>query len=315
MSVEEERVIESAGVLAEVQGLRMLGTISKPLAPEKLAPILARMREVPGGQADPAVLAPERDFRNAFDRTELFLQYQPKVWMRTGKFAGVEALARWKHPELGVLQPASFVPAMDDDDRYHAPLAEFSLREALACAGRWHGAGRDLGIAINLSVRSFDRLDLPERIASLALDAHVPAAFITLEVPETHVVRASAAMIDVGTRLRLKGFRLCIDQFGTGQSGLSNLKQLPFNELKIDRSFVHGCSTSSAKRAVVEASLSLARNLKMTAVAAGIQQRPDWNLLDELGCDVMQGFFIARPMSEEGLEAWAAQWTLQQRQA
>ena len=122
-------------------------------------------------------------------------------------------------------------------------------------------------------------------------------------------------MIDVAARLRLKGFRLSIDAFGTGESGLSKLQKLPFNEMKIDRRFVDGCSTSSTKRSVVEASLALARNLKMTSLAEGVQQRPDWDLLDELGCDVMQGFFIARPMSEEGLEAWSAQWALSQRGA
>src|ERR1035437_6305209 len=107
--------------------------------------------------------------------------------------------------------------------------------------------------------------------------------------------------------------RLSIDDFGTGQSGLSQLQRLPFSELKIDRRFVDGCSTSSTKRSVVEASLTLARNLKMTSVAKGVQQRPDWDLLDELGCDMIQGFMIARPMTEEGLEAWAAQWALDQR--
>jgi EAL domain-containing protein (putative c-di-GMP-specific phosphodiesterase class I) len=168
-------------------------------------------------------------------------------------------------------------------------------------------------VAINLSVRTFDRIDLPERIESLARDAHVPPERITLEVSETQVARDAIKMVDVATRLRLKGFRLSIDDFGTGQSGLSQLQRLPFSELKIDRRFVDGCSTSSTKRSVVEASLTLARNLKMTSVAKGVQQRPDWDLLDELGCDMMQGFMIARPMTEEGLEAWAAQWALGQR--
>jgi EAL domain-containing protein (putative c-di-GMP-specific phosphodiesterase class I) len=300
MSIEDERIIETAGMLAEVQGLRMLGTIPKPVTEEKLEPILERMREVPGHRVNDAVLAPEKDFKNAFKRTELFFLYQPKVWMRSGKFGGVEALVRWKHPELGLFQPASFGPAMEGDEQYGSALTDLSLREAIACAGRWQQAGGELAVAINLSARAFDRIDLPERIASLALDAHVPPERITLEVPETQVARDATRLIDVAARLRLKGFRLAIDGFGTGESGLSKLQKLPFNELKIDRSFVH-------------ASLTLARNLKMTSVAVGIQQRPDWELLDELGCDVMQGFFIARPMSEEGLEAWVAQWTLHYR--
>jgi EAL domain-containing protein (putative c-di-GMP-specific phosphodiesterase class I) len=228
--------------------------------------------------------------------------------MRMGEFAGVGALVRWKHPELGLFQPAAFVPVMEGHDDYGSALINFSLKEAIACAGRWQRAGRELRVAINLSVRAFDRLDLPERIESLAHEAHVLPERITLEVTETQVARDAVRMIDVATRLRLKGFRLSIDDFGTGQSGLSKLQNLPFNEMKIDRSFVHGCSASATRRSVVEASLALARSLKMTSVAEGIQERPDWDLLDELGCDVMQGFFIGRPMSEEGLETWAAQW-------
>ena len=313
MSVEDERVLETAGMLGEVQGLRMLGTIPKPVTVEKLEPILKRLREVPNKNVDDTFMAPDQDFQHAFKHGELFFLYQPKIWMRTGKFAGVEALVRWKHPRFGLFQPASFVPSMEEHDRYNAALADFSLREAIACAGRWHDAGQELGVAINLSVRTFDRIDLPERIESLARDAHVPPERITLEVSETQVARDAIKMVDVATRLRLKGFRLSIDDFGTGQSGLSQLQRLPFSELKIDRRFVDGCSTSSTKRSVVEASLTLARNLKMTSVAKGVQQRPDWDLLDELGCDMIQGFMIARPMTEEGLEAWAAQWALDQR--
>lgn len=151
MSVEEERVIETAGTLAEVQGLRMLGIISKPLTAEKLQPILTRMREVPRQHRTDAAAAPGRDFANAFARAELLFLYQPKVWMRTGKFAGAEALVRWKHPELGLFQPASFVPAMDGHDEYGAALIDFSLKEAIACSGRWHQAGRELRVAITRS--------------------------------------------------------------------------------------------------------------------------------------------------------------------
>jgi EAL domain-containing protein (putative c-di-GMP-specific phosphodiesterase class I) len=122
---------------------------------------------------------------------------------------------------------------MKEHDRYGEALTNFALREAIACAGRWHDAGRELGIAINLSVRAFDRLDLPERVEDLARDSHVPPEFITLEVTETEVVRDAVKMIDVATRLRLKGFRLSIDDFGTGQSGLSQLQKLPFSGRKV----------------------------------------------------------------------------------
>jgi EAL domain-containing protein (putative c-di-GMP-specific phosphodiesterase class I) len=146
----------------------------------------------------------------------------------------------------------------------------------------------------------------------MCLEHCVEPDCITLELTETHVARDAVRLIDVATRLRLKGFTLSIDDFGTGQSGLSKLQKLPFNELKIDRQFVNGCSQSTTQRSVVEASLALARSLKMVSVAEGVQDRPDWDLLGQLGCDVVQGYFIARPMSEEGLKAWTTQWTLRE---
>ncbi|MCX5768642.1 MAG: EAL domain-containing response regulator [Gemmatimonadetes bacterium] len=314
MSIEEERVIETAGILAEVQGLHLLGTVSKPLTAAKLTPLLERMREHETQRRSPAAAATviepalEHELRSAFELGELTMAYQPKIRMLTGEFAGVEALVRWNHPQRGLLSPAFFVPALEASDEFSPWLTDFVLEHAISTAGRWRQSGRELPVAINLSVRAFDQLDLPERVELYARDAGVPAEWITLEITETQVERDEIRLLDVATRLRLKGFNLSIDDFGTGQSGLSKLHRLPFNELKIDRQFVHGASHSSTQRSVVEASLALARSLRMTAVAEGIQQRPDWDLLVGLGCEVMQGFFVARPMSEEGLTAWTAHW-------
>ena len=310
MSVEEERMIESAGALAEMQGLRLLGTVHKPLTPANLEPLLQRVPRVDAvRRAEPPVVARE-DLANAFSRGELLLHYQPKVWMASGKFAGVEALVRWKHPELGLVPPGAFVPLMEESDVLSASLGDFAVREALACSRRWHDAGRELNVAINLSARTFDDLEFPERLDALCVAAQVPARDVTLEVTETQVARDAIRMIDVATRLRLKGFSLAVDDFGTGQSGLAQLQRMPFNEIKIDRQFVHGCSTSATQRSVVEASIALAHSLKMTSVAEGIQDRPDWDVVAGLGCDIVQGFAIARPMSETRLRAWAAQWSL-----
>jgi EAL domain-containing protein (putative c-di-GMP-specific phosphodiesterase class I) len=230
--------------------------------------------------------------------------------MASGKFAGVEALVRWKHPELGLVPPDAFVPLMEESDTLSASLGDFAVREALACSRRWHDAGRELNVAINVSARTFDDLEFPERLEALCVEAQVPARDVTLEVTETQVARDAIRMIDVATRLRLKGFSLSVDDFGTGQSGLAQLQRMPFNEIKIDRQFVHGCATSATQRSVVEASIALAHSLKMTSVAEGIQNRPDWDLVASLGCDIVQGFAIARPMSETRLRAWAAQWSL-----
>jgi EAL domain-containing protein (putative c-di-GMP-specific phosphodiesterase class I) len=306
-SVEEERIIESAGMLAEVQGLRLLGTVPKPLTAQKLVPLLEGLRRARPEPAAATAAAPPGEIPAAIARDELQFQYQPKVTLATGRFSGVEALVRWKHPSLGVFLPGAFVPFVEQSDELSAELAWWSLRQAMACAGRWARRGWQLPMAVNLSARVFDQLDLPDRIEKMALAEDLTPGLITLELTETQVAREETRMIDVATRLRLKGFRLSIDDFGTGQSGLSKLQRLPFTELKIDRQFVHGCAASSSQRSVVEASLSLARSLHMASVAEGVQDRADWDLLQSLGCDLVQGFYIARPMSEEGLVAWVEQ--------
>jgi EAL domain-containing protein (putative c-di-GMP-specific phosphodiesterase class I) len=313
LSVEDERVIETAGMLASAQGLRILGTIAKPLTAEKLAPILERLRELPSDPPADASVSPELDFRGAFEHNELYFVYQPKISMHSGTFVGIEALVRWKNPDLGLLLPASFLSAMEAHEPHNGALTNLALRENIAFAGRWHRAGRSVGISINLSARALDRLDLPERIESLARDAHVPPEFITIEIAEAQLAPRAIKEIDIATRLRLKGFRLSVDDFGNATPGLLNLQKLPFNELKIARSVVDGCATSSAKRSVVESAIALARSVNMSAVAMGVQHRADWDVLKELDCGMMQGFFVARPMTEEGLDAWAAQWELHQR--
>jgi EAL domain-containing protein (putative c-di-GMP-specific phosphodiesterase class I) len=308
VSMEDERLIEMASKLVESQGLRLVGAITKPLTAEKIDLVLARLRTNWVQRIPESIVAPEFDLAEAFVQRELRLEYQPKIDLKTRRFVGVESLVRWKHPKLGMIQPGAFVPFIEGSDAYSALLIEFSLEESIACAGRWLARGQELRVAINLSARAFDRLDLPERIAALALKHNVPNEMITVEITETQVARDAVRMLDVATRLRLKRFGLSVDDFGTGHSGLQQLQGLPFSELKIDRQFVDGCSSSTVKRSVVEASLALARNLRLQSVAEGVQAQEDWDLLIKLGCDVAQGFYIARPMSEAGLETWAGQW-------
>ena len=312
LSMEEERIIEMAAMLAEQQGLKLAGALTKPLSAQKLEPILSRMRSATAPDKPKRVSAPVYDLASAFARRELRLMYQPKVEMRSKRFAGVEALVRWKHPELGMFQPGAFVPFIESSEELGTLLIDFSLQEAIACAGRWLARGAELRVAVNLAAQAFDQLGLPERVEALTSANRVPAELITIEVTETQVARDAIRMLDVATRLRLKRFKLSVDDFGTGHSGLQQLQELPFNEMKIDRRFVDGCSSSQVKRSVVEASLALARNLKLTSVAEGVQAQEDWDLLESLGCDVAQGYYIARPMTEEGLTTWAALWALRE---
>lgn len=304
MSVESERVIDTASALAEAHGLRVLGTVPKPLTAEKLEPILERMFEAPPADAWEAHNADALDFEEAFGGRQLAMMYQPKVRIGTGEFVGAEALVRWRHPKLGTLLPSVFLPVINKSAVLATMLVDYTVGEALACAARWRAAGRELPVAINFAARAFDDLNLPERLAAAAVAHGVVPATVTIEVPESFVTRDAVRMLDVATRLRMKGFRLSLDEFGGGTLGPAQLMHTPFEEIKLSADTVDGCATSSRKRTEVEASVALARSLKMTSVASGVQTQADWDLLAQLGCDAAQGHFVARPMTESGLVPW-----------
>jgi EAL domain-containing protein (putative c-di-GMP-specific phosphodiesterase class I)/AmiR/NasT family two-component response regulator len=310
VSGEDERLIDTSALLADAHGLRLLGTVQKPITMPKVQPILAKLRtRLTPSRGLSIMLAPESDFDSAFERAELRLLYQPKVSIKTGELLGVEALVRWEHPELGVFPPGAFVPQMEGSPQFSAKLTEFTLREAIACASRAGRTGRVLNTAINLSRRAFDQLDLPEWLEQVCLEESVPTSRITLELTETAVAHDAVRLLDVATRLRLKGFALSVDDFGTGESGLSQLKRLPFTEIKIDREFIDGCSKSMTQRSVVEASLALARSLSMRAVAEGVQYRSDWDVLANMDCDIVQGYYVSMPMPESQLHEWQKRMT------
>jgi EAL domain-containing protein (putative c-di-GMP-specific phosphodiesterase class I) len=287
MSVESERVMDTASALAEAHGLRVLGTVPKPLTAEKLEPILARMFEPPPADAWEAQNADALDFEEAFGGRQLAMVYQPKVRIDTGEFVGAEALVRWRHPKLGTLLPRVFLPVMNKSAVLATMLVDYTVGEAF-----------------NLAARAFDDLGLPERLAALAVTHGVVPSTVTIEVPESFVTPDAVRMLDVATRLRMKGFRLALDEFGGGTLGPAQLMHTPFDELKLAAETVDGCATSSHKRTEVVAIVALAHSLKLKCVASGVQTQPEWDLLAQLRCDQAQGHFVARPMTESGLVSW-----------
>jgi len=309
ISIESERVLETSALLAEERGLRVLGVVAKPVNAAKLLPLIKNLDEVAPRSRGEHALPPDQ-LRGALPEGALHLVYQPKIEMATGRLAGVEALARWRHPDIGPLQPNEFIQLCEEVPALGAWLLDYTLEDALGFAARWAEDGHPVDVAINVHAGAFDDLELPDRIEGLAKAHGVPTSRLTLEITERSVAQDAVRMLDVATRLRIKGFGLAIDDFGTGQSGLAQLHRLPFSQIKIDRQFVHGSAESGSKRSVVEASVALARNLQLTSIAEGVQRRAEWDLLQELGCEQMQGYFTARPMTEEGLQAWVAQWEL-----
>lgn len=310
LSVEDERVIESAGLLATLRGLNLVGAVSKPLNNEKLEGILKRMAEAsrPKPALPPGVDA--KDLAVAFEKGELEVHYQPKIHMYSGECIGAEAILRWQHPRNGLLDSGVVMSLAEGAPALLAQLTTFTVCEAMVACSRWQADGRNIGVAVNISPLAFDHLDLPDVLETEAQERNVLPANVTIEVAETTLAGFPALMVDVAARMRIKGFRLALDEFTGRHSGVEEILTVPFSELKLSRSYVDGCSTTPVKRAVVEAGLAIARNLNLSTVAVGIVQRPDWELLTDLGCDVAQGEFIARPMPEIGFGIWLPQWML-----
>lgn len=310
LSVEDERVIESAGLLASLRGLNLVGAISKPLNEDKLQQILKRTTEALQPKLPVKLDLHADDLAGAYGRNEIEMLYQPKIHMHSGECIGTEALVHWLHPRHGPMGADHMVAMAEQSPDLLTQFTTFTMNEALAACGRWHADGRDIGVSINLSPLAFNHLQLPDVIEAAALERNVLPSNVTIEVRETTLSGYPATMVDIASRLRIKGFRLALDGFTGRHSAIEEILEIPFSEIKFDRAHVDGCWESPQKRAVVEAGLAMGRNLKLATVAVGINNRADWELLTELGCDVAQGHFIARPMPESGLGVWLTQWIM-----
>jgi EAL domain-containing protein (putative c-di-GMP-specific phosphodiesterase class I) len=303
-SGEEPRLLASVHQLALHHGLTVLGAMPKPLTYESLVKLL---NDFAGVQSAPVPLAVARITEDEFDAgiagDALTLLYQPKVLRADSRVVGVEALARWNHPERGLLGAAAFVPVAEETGRTGA-LTAAVLRQATAECGRWRAAGLDLPVSVNVSADDLGDVTLPDFASTCVADAGLFSSAVTLEVTESRIMKNLKATMETLSRLRLKGFGLSIDDFGTGYASLEQLKRAPFTEVKVDRAFVHGASTDSTSRAILESSIALGKKLKMRVVAEGAETEADWDLLGALECDVVQGYFVARPMAGKALPDW-----------
>jgi diguanylate cyclase (GGDEF)-like protein/PAS domain S-box-containing protein len=275
------------------------------------------MYEAKEAAAGVAVYEPERgeraptrfgllgQLRRALDRGELVVYYQPKLDLATGKLAGAEALVRWQHPQRGLLSPAEFVPVAETTGLIHR-LTSHVLDVALAQVHAWALAGVEVPIAVNLSARCLHDRGLPRRVAA-ALERHqVPPAMLCLEITESSIMRDPVGALAVLRELAATGVRLSLDDFGTGYSSMTYLRQLPVTELKVDRSFVQDLASESADAVLVRSAVDLGHNLGLEVVGEGVEDSSTLDALRALGCDVAQGYFVARPMPAEAVDAWLA---------
>jgi diguanylate cyclase (GGDEF)-like protein len=249
--------------------------------------------------------------RQAIDGEQFVLYYQPKIECRSHRLAGVEALARWQHPELGLVGPDRFI-GLAEEIGLIGSLTRWALSAALRQTRAWLDAGLELPVAVNLSAFDVQERDMPTVIADLLVRWGVPARLLSVEITEGALLADPALALDVLQRLEQLGVVAALDDFGSGYSSLGYLKQFPVHELKIDRSLVSDIVREPRDRTIVRSTIDLGHSLGLVVVAEGVEDAATLLLLDTLGCDLAQGFFLGRPMPAANLPAWMREWDLSQ---
>jgi EAL domain-containing protein (putative c-di-GMP-specific phosphodiesterase class I)/CheY-like chemotaxis protein len=299
----DKRVLKTAESLAEARGLNVIGSLCKPMPVNEIISLMNQyaVAEQHASWAISDVTANELDA--AIRSGEITVNYQPQVDVKTGVVKSVETLARWFHPERGMITPDIFIDIAERHDLIDA-LADAIIMQATRQGAIWHKQGIDLSVAINISMCNLRHLDFPDRITYIVNQSDMDIKKLVIEITESRLVQDLGTYLDILSRLRLKGPLLSIDDFGTGYVSMDHLKQMPFGELKIDRAFVNGAYKDDTARAILESSVSLAKQLEMTVVAKGVEVKEDWDLVTELGCDMVQGYYVAPPMDVETFDAW-----------
>ncbi|HEX6141540.1 MAG TPA: EAL domain-containing protein, partial [Geminicoccaceae bacterium] len=243
----------------------------------------------------------ETQLRKAIENNELMVQYQPQVRIDTGKVVGVEALVRWRHPELGMISPGEFIPLAEETGLI-AAIGRFVLATACAEVQKWRDTGlRDLRLAVNLSGRQFQEPDLVELIAEVLRVTGFAPEDLELELTESSIMQDAEATIGKLEALNRLGIRLSIDDFGTGYSSLNYLKRFPIKALKIDQSFIQDITTDPNDAAIAQAIIALAESMKLRVIAEGVETRQQLELLRRYRCDEMQGYLFSRPLPPDEL--------------
>jgi EAL domain-containing protein (putative c-di-GMP-specific phosphodiesterase class I) len=248
-------------------------------------------------QATQDRLALEAGLRGAIERGELFLHFQPQLDLASRRIVGLEALVRWRHPEMGLIPPLKFIPVAEDTGQIEA-IGAWVLEESLRQVALWRAAGHaDLRVAVNLSAHQLRGDAFPAQVAQALRRHGLTGSALELEVTESVAMRDPARTAALLRQLREFGVALAIDDFGTGYSSLAYLKQLPLSCLKLDRSFVMDIETDANDAAICTATIQMAHSLGLGVVAEGVETATQLEFLRRLGCDTVQGYFIARPLS------------------
>jgi len=303
----DKGVLHSAHELAQESRLNIVSSLTKPIHIASLNELLVKLKNLKPAEAKQIHSAAEvidvDALREAIHHNQLLLHYQPQIDIRNDRLDGVEALVRWQHPELGLIYPNSFIK-LAEDHSLMGDLTAAVIKLAIEQGREWHEAGVNTKISVNVSAENITTLVLPEQLMNMVNLSRLDPSLLVLEVTESALMGELVTSLDILTRLRLKGFSLSIDDFGTGYSSLSQLHRVPFNEMKIDQSFVMQMDKDNEARAIVETCVMLGHKLNMTVVAEGVESESILNKLKAMRCDIAQGYHLARPMPGDQILQW-----------
>ena len=304
----EKNVLETAVDLGKSLKLNMVGFLNKPIDVDSVKKVLAKtfVSQKPAGAG--SFVPTYDDFRLAIERDELVVYYQPLVDLETGKVDGIESLVRWQHPQFGLLFPDSFIPLAEEHveliDLLTYKVLEITLKDDLSR----RQDGVELKLAINLSARLLSDLNLPDKIEELLKKYDCSPTRLILEITESGAMDDASLTMDILTRLRVKNMRLSIDDFGTGYSSLLQLYRMPFNEIKVDKSFVLKAMTDKEAAEICRITVDLGHSLALKVVAEGVEDIKTYNFLRQLGCDKAQGYYMCRPIEASKLSLWITEY-------
>ena len=309
MSGVNKRVLETAEKLAHSLGLHVVGHLQKPFPLMELKKALEGMalKNTQTGEAEtPSVKISDKQLKLALERREFVSYYQPQIDFASGQVTGVEALARWRHPERGLVLPENFIARIESLGLIDS-LCWITAEPALAEARQfWGKSDEPLRLSLNASMYSLHDLDFPDTLLKLARGLDYPVESVVIEVTESRLANELSRTLDVLTRLRMKGFQLSIDDFGSGYAMMRQIQNVPATELKIDKSIVENMHVNDSDRVMVEKIVEMGHELGMSVIAEGVMLEAQYDLLRAMGCDGAQGFLICRPLPAEEISAWLA---------
>ena len=254
----------------------------------------------------PGRLGLASELRHGIERDELMLHHQPIASMKTGRVEHVEALVRWNHPQRGLVPPSEFIPLAEETGLIR-PITQWVLGTALRQCRLWYDRGLSIGVSVNLSTRNFLDSHLVDTVAKLIRTRAVSPNWLTVEITETTLIADPERAMAVLTGLHRLGVSISIDDFGTGYSSLAYLKQLPVDEVKIDRSFVMDMTSNDSDAVIVRSVIDLGHNLGLKVSAEGVEDQQTWDALSSMGCDMAQGYFLSRPLLGAELACWLSE--------